>query len=51
MKTVYLHIGNFKTGTSAIQASCSRNRDLLLENGIDYLLSGRTPLKKSFRLP
>ena len=43
MKTIFLHIGNYKTGTSAIQEFCSKNRKLLLANGIDYLLSGRTP--------
>jgi hypothetical protein len=42
MKTVYLHIGNFKTGTSAIQEYCSRHRDILLKNDIDYIRSGRS---------
>ncbi len=41
MKTVYLHIGNFKTGTSAIQKYCSDNREELLKAGCCYPLSGR----------
>lgn len=40
MKTVYLHIGNFKTGTSAIQKYCSENRKQLQEQGLRYLQSG-----------
>jgi len=41
MKTVYLHIGNFKTGTSAIQKYCSDHRDELMSAGVNYLRSGR----------
>lgn len=37
MKTVYLHVGNFKTGTSAIQKYCSQHRSELLTLNIDYL--------------
>lgn len=41
MKTIYLHVGNFKTGTSAIQKFCSDNRSSLLESGYDYIRSAR----------
>ncbi len=41
MKTVYLHVGNFKTGTSAIQQFCSSHSDQLLEQGLLYPQSGR----------
>ena len=41
MKTIYLHVGNFKTGTSAIQRFCSDNRQRLLGCGIDYLETAR----------
>ncbi len=41
MKTIYLHVGNFKTGTSAIQKFCSVNRRRLLEHGFDYIEAGR----------
>lgn len=40
MKTLYLHIGRGKTGTTAQQAYLGRNRDALLAAGIDYLLAG-----------
>jgi len=33
MKTIYLHIGTFKTGTSAIQNFITRNREALCELG------------------
>ena len=36
-KTVFLHVGNFKTGTSAIQKYCNDNRELLVEKGLDYI--------------
>ncbi len=36
MKTVYLHIGFHKTGTSALQEYLSEHRDYLFENGILY---------------
>lgn len=42
MKTLYLHVGNFKTGTSAIQKYCSDNRKQLMENGLNYLREGST---------
>jgi len=41
MKTVYLHVGNFKTGTSAIQKYCSERRSALLSDGVNYLQSAR----------
>ncbi|MFV8819723.1 hypothetical protein [Haliea sp. E17] len=41
MKTVYLHIGNFKTGTTAIQRFCHTNREKLEQKGVRYLLSAR----------
>jgi hypothetical protein len=41
MKTVYLHVGNFKTGTSAIQKYCSDQRTELLAAGVNYLESAR----------
>lgn len=33
---VVLHIGTHKTGTSALQAYCAKNRDVLLARGIYY---------------
>ncbi len=41
MKSVYLHIGHFKTGTSAIQKYCSDNRSALLSADFDYLEGAR----------
>ena len=41
MKTIYLHVGNFKTGTSAIQKFCSDSRSKLLEGGYDYISCAR----------
>jgi hypothetical protein len=41
LKTIYLHVGNFKTGTSAIQKFCSDNRSQLLNCGYDYIKSAR----------
>lgn len=40
-KRVYLHVGNFKTGTSAIQKFCSENRLSLIEAGVDYIAAAR----------
>ena len=39
MRTVYLHIGRGKTGTTHLQASLSRSRDSLLACGIHYVLA------------
>lgn len=36
MKTLYLHIGTPKTGTSAIQYFCVKNRDTLERQGLYY---------------
>ncbi|RLA52285.1 MAG: hypothetical protein DRR42_08005 [Gammaproteobacteria bacterium] len=41
MKTIYLHVGNFKAGTSAIQKFCSEHRGNLLDCGFDYIKSAR----------
>ncbi len=38
-----LHIGTHKTGTTAIQAFLSENRDCLLTQNIDFPLVGRIP--------
>ncbi|TGD72484.1 hypothetical protein E4634_13195 [Mangrovimicrobium sediminis] len=35
-RTIFLHVGNFKTGTSALQQFCSTQRDTLLRAGLDY---------------
>ena len=36
MKTLYMHIGTPKTGTSAIQYFCCQNYDVLLKRGLCY---------------
>lgn len=36
MKTLYLHIGTPKTGTTAIQDFCGYNHDVLCEKGVYY---------------
>lgn len=36
MKTLKIHIGHFKTGTTALQVFCSRYKDMLAAQGIDY---------------
>ena len=40
MKTIYLHIGRGKTGTTALQKFLSDSRAALLSTGMDYLLAG-----------
>ncbi|NQY43139.1 MAG: hypothetical protein HRT87_07350 [Legionellales bacterium] len=40
-KTVYLHIGSPKTGTSSIQSFASLNHNALLKHNVFYPLSGR----------
>ncbi|MFW2542764.1 hypothetical protein ACN2XU_08990 [Primorskyibacter sp. 2E107] len=40
MRTLYLHIGRGKTGTTAIQRYCATQRDALLAAGVDYLMTG-----------
>ncbi len=37
-KTLYIHIGTHKTGSTAIQNFLYNNNDLLKNNGIDYLV-------------
>lgn len=39
-KTLYLHIGHYKTGTSALQLFLARNRKALVRQGLDYLRYG-----------
>lgn len=36
MKTLKIHIGHFKTGTTAIQVFCSRHQQMLARQGVDY---------------
>lgn len=43
MTEFILHIGTHKTGTTAIQAYLSGNRERLLELGVDFPVVGRTP--------
>ena len=40
-KTLYLHIGHYKTGTTALQSFLTINDKALLRQGLDYLSSGR----------
>ena len=35
-KTIYLHIGHYKTGTTALQVFLARNRAKLLRRGLGY---------------
>lgn len=37
MKTLFLHIGMHKTGTSSLQMTFFRNRDILAKNDVTYL--------------
>ena len=39
-KLIFLHIGRGKTGTTAIQEFCTRNREMLRRAGVRYLESG-----------
>ena len=51
-KTVYIHIGSPKTGTSSIQGFLTKNHDLLLKQGLFYPLFGRKVLdNRSNSLP
>ncbi|SFP13390.1 hypothetical protein SAMN04488056_12339 [Cohaesibacter marisflavi] len=46
-KTIYVHIGTYKTGTTSIQKSLAANRDKLMECGLHYLKAGlNNELKK-----
>ncbi|WP_136444172.1 hypothetical protein [Pacificoceanicola onchidii] len=40
MKTLFLHIGRGKTGTTAQQKALAAHRETLLAQGIDYILAG-----------
>lgn len=37
-KTIYLHVGTHKTGSTALQNFCALNLELLKKNDIDYLI-------------
>lgn len=41
MKTLFIHIGNLKTGTSSIQYILDKNSDLLRQHGIHYFSNFR----------
>jgi len=41
MASTYLHIGHFKTGTTALQTWCSREQARLYDAGLLYPLTGR----------
>jgi hypothetical protein len=43
MKTFYLHAGEPKTGSTALQHYCFKNRDKLCENNLYYVNTGRFP--------
>jgi len=40
MKTIYLHIGRGKTGTTLLQSFLSQKREALLEQGVHYVFAG-----------
>ncbi|WP_313560616.1 hypothetical protein [Diaphorobacter nitroreducens] len=42
-KMIYLHIGTHKTGTTSIQSALLKNREKLLQNGIDFYLGNFIP--------
>ena len=46
-RKLIVHIGHYKTGTTALQVFCSNNSDLLLQNGINYSEVHRTNCKHS----
>jgi hypothetical protein len=47
-KTLFLHIGHFKTGTTAIQVFCEWNRAVLALKGLNYADFSRWNSKHSF---
>ena len=46
-KTLILHVGHFKTGTTALQVFLMENRKALLRRGLDYTGEGLTHAKHS----
>lgn len=46
-KTLYLHVGHYKTGTSALQVFLEENPDLLNRHGLDYAAFERFHSKHS----
>lgn len=48
MKTIYIHIGTHKTGTTSIQNFLFKNRKKLIDRGFLYPLSGIPKRKNSF---
>jgi hypothetical protein len=44
MKTIFVHIGTFKTGTTSIQNSFHKSREILKEYGILYPLTNRATI-------
>lgn len=50
MKNIYIHIGSLKTGTTAIQHFCSKNRELLFKHGYNYLKTEGIPKASHHRL-
>ena len=46
-RTLYLHIGHFKTGTTALQVFLARNPDFLARHGLDYAEPFRKNAKHS----
>jgi len=47
MTRLYLHIGHYKTGTSAIQAFCHQHADAFAQIGLYYPKAGRGPSAKT----
>lgn len=45
MKTLYLHIGHGKTGSTYLQSLLARNREVLIQNGVMYPIKEDTYLK------
>nr|WP_321440173.1 hypothetical protein [uncultured Hyphomonas sp.] len=47
MKKLFIHIGTQKTGTSVLQEFCSINRNALIGQDVNYVLTGRGPSGKA----
>ena len=45
MKTLFIHIGHYKTGTTALQSFLFDNREALMAAGVDYVSLGCTVQK------